>query len=386
MATGAGDRYWENQGLPSVLKHELLRRYLPKFAGKTGSRSASVVYLDGYAGRGRYADGTPGSAERILQIAVEPVGISYQLFFHETDPDNYAALKPVVDEYKARGVQAEASPAEVTAGLSRVIDAARGLPLFLFLDPCGLGIPFSDLTEILSGPRRDRWPPTEVLLNFSLEAVRRIAGHVTSETPNERTMARLDAALGGDWWRDIIKTDGVTDHAVDEIVRGFMDRLGRATKMRIAACPATRAPSHKPVYHLVLCTRSPLGIWHFADSAARADETWWNTHEAQEAAREEATGITALFEIAHHLHPSLEEVETKAVPVIAENISRLAEEHGQIKVGDYPGQVFGDYLGMVREPVVRKAIKHLHANGRTPSDGRGGRIADLTVSSYKARR
>jgi three-Cys-motif partner protein len=69
MATGAGDRYWEDQALPSVLKHDLLRRYLPIFAGRTGSKSNDVVYLDGYAGRGRYDNGTPGSAELILKIA-----------------------------------------------------------------------------------------------------------------------------------------------------------------------------------------------------------------------------------------------------------------------------------------------------------------------------
>lgn len=174
-----------------------------------------MVYLDGYAGRGRYDNGTPGSAELILKIAEDygQRGISFRLFFHETKPKNYAALKPVVDEYKARGVQAEASPDEVIMGLGQVIDTAQGLPLFLFLDPCGVGIPFSELTRVLSGPRRDVWPPTEVLLNFSLEAVRRIAGHVTSDTPNEKTMARLDAALGGDWWRDIIREHGVTDDA-----------------------------------------------------------------------------------------------------------------------------------------------------------------------------
>ena len=77
-----------------------------------------MVYLDGYAGRGRYDNGTPGSAELILRIAEDrgQRGISYRLFFHETKPRNYAALKPVVDEYKARGIQAEASPAEVTKG------------------------------------------------------------------------------------------------------------------------------------------------------------------------------------------------------------------------------------------------------------------------------
>lgn len=39
MATGAGDQYWEQQMLPKVLKHDLLRRYVPSFAGKTGTRA-----------------------------------------------------------------------------------------------------------------------------------------------------------------------------------------------------------------------------------------------------------------------------------------------------------------------------------------------------------
>lgn len=68
MATGAEDRYWDKQSLSSVLKHEFLSRYLPVFAGKTGSKPNGVVYLDGYVGRGRYDDGQPGSAELILKI------------------------------------------------------------------------------------------------------------------------------------------------------------------------------------------------------------------------------------------------------------------------------------------------------------------------------
>jgi three-Cys-motif partner protein len=108
-----------------------------------------VVYIDGYAGRGRYDDGTPASAERILKIAeyYKDRGIDVRLFFHETEPESFAVLNPVVDEYKARGIQAEASPEEVMKGLGKVITAAQGLPLFLFLDPCGVGIPFSGLTS-----------------------------------------------------------------------------------------------------------------------------------------------------------------------------------------------------------------------------------------------
>ena len=382
MATGAGDRYWEDEALPSVLKHDLLRRYLPVFSGKTGSRANGVVYLDGYAGRGRYENGKPGSAELILKIAEDQGsrGISYRLFFHETNPTFYAALEPVVNEYKARGIQAEASPDEAINGLSKVLAAAHGLPLFLFLDPCGLGIPFTDLTKVLSGPRRDTWPPTEVLLNFSLDAVRRIGGHVLSRTPNEKTMSRLDAALGGDWWRAVIRQMGVTDSAVREIVTGFINRLGRATKMQMCAIQVTRAPKHKPVYYLVLGTRSSLGVWHFGDCSARAEQTWWETREAQESARDEAAGIDALFQISGLSHPDIGKVEAEAIPVIAENIARLAEQRGRFKVGDYPSEVFGDYLGVVRETVVRAAIKRLHAEGRTPSDGKGSPITGLIVA------
>ena len=98
MATGAGDQFWEQQRLPGVFKHDLLRRYLPRFAGKTGSRAPGVVYLDGYAGRGRYQDGRPASAEQILQIAENQgdQGIYYRLFFYERDQESFDVLDEVV--------------------------------------------------------------------------------------------------------------------------------------------------------------------------------------------------------------------------------------------------------------------------------------------------
>jgi three-Cys-motif partner protein len=381
MPTGAGDQYWEVPGLPSVFKHDLLGRYLPRFAGKTGSRAEGVVYLDGYAGRGRYADGSPASAERILQIAEKQraVGINYRLFFCENNRDSYAVLAEVVAEYAARGVLAEAVPSEVTSGLRQVLDAADKKPLFLFLDPCGLGIPFSALTKTLTGRRAVKWPPTEVLLNFSLEAVRRIAGHVASATPTETTMARLDETLDGAWWRDLVQ-DGVTEEAVGEIAMGFVRRLERAVGMRVLSIPVRRAPTQKPIYFLVFGTRNPLGIWHFADDTARATETWWNTQDAREVAEQEATGQSALVTAAAVLRPLLADVEAEAMPQIGENIVRLLSRHGSFRVGDYPVQVFGEYLGRVREIVVRAAIKDLHARGQTSSDGKGRRPADLRVN------
>ena len=382
MATGAGDQFWEQQRLPSIFKHDLIRRYLPKFAGKTGSRAASVVYLDGYAGRGRYDDGRPASAELMLKIAENQGshGIHYNLFFHERDLESYGVLRRVVNEYVARSIRAQAERSEVIAGLDDVVDAANGVPLFLFLDPCGLGIPFSVLTQTLTGPRRPKWPPTEVLLNFSLDAVRRIGGHVTSATPNEKSMTRLDEALDGPWWRDHVR-GGVTDQAIIEIVEGFKARLGQAAGMEIFAIPVLRKPFQKPVYYLVFGTRSPHGLWHLADSTARATDTWWDSVSALEEAKRAAIGQFNLFgETPFRLGPTLKEVEAKARPVIFDNLTRLAAQLGTFRVGDYPAEVFGEYLGRVREIAVRAAIKELHASGRTASNGIGPKIADLKVS------
>jgi three-Cys-motif partner protein len=367
--------------LPSVFKHDLIKRYLPVFAGKTGSRAGGVVYLDGYAGRGRYEDGKPASAELILQIAENHAkqNVQYRIFFYEPDSGSYSVLKGVVGEYAARGVTATAERSQVLRGLDTVIAAADGLPLFLFLDPCGLGMPFSVLTQALSGSRRAKWPPTEILLNFSLEAVRRIGGHVASPTPNENTMRRLDDALGGSWWREHVRR-GVTDDAVSAVVDGFKDRLSRAAGMDVFTVPVLRGPGQKPVYHLVFGTRRPLGTWHLADCTARATQTWWTGLTALKDAKMLAIGQGSLFEDEPIIMgPRLEDVEAQAVPVIADNILRLVGQRGPCRVGDYPAEVFGVYLGRVREVVVRSAIKKLHSEGQVSGDGKGSPIASLIV-------
>lgn len=209
MAAGAGDRYWDQRALPSVFKHELLRRYVPPFAGMTGTATASrrLVYLDGYAGRGRYEDGRPASAELIMRMAQDQyakVDLAWSCWFVERDADSANALASVVAEYAARGVTARAHHGDVLEVWDQVVADAATCPFFLFLDPCGLGVPFDRLVGLMNGNRRQMWPPTEFLLNFSLDAVRRIGGQASSEHPNPVTMARMDSAVVGGWWLSLI--------------------------------------------------------------------------------------------------------------------------------------------------------------------------------------
>ena len=193
-------------------------------------------------------------------------------------------------------------------------------------------------------------------------------------------MARLDGALDGRWWREHVR-QGMTEEAVGAVVDGFMGRLGGATGMEVFPIPVRRMPSQKPVYYLAFGTRSKLGLWHFADSTARATQTWWEELSMREDAKKAAYGQDSLFgDEPIMMGPKLETVENQALPVIAENIARLVARRGPCRVGAYPAEIFGDYLGRVREKTVRAAIKKLNADGRTASDGKGRSVADLVVN------
>ena len=69
MATGTTGDFWTDKELPAILKHEILKRYVPTFVAKLSSTNSKVVLIDGYAGMGRYESGQSGSAVQMLEIA-----------------------------------------------------------------------------------------------------------------------------------------------------------------------------------------------------------------------------------------------------------------------------------------------------------------------------
>lgn len=374
MATGANDNYWRDARLPGVLKHKLLKRYLPVFLIRTASVARCAAYFDGFAGRGVYANGDLGSAGQMLEFAVGQKfgsGVPISLHLCEKKRESFEALDGLCNKYRAKGIDVDARRDDATNYLRDRLPHFADRPAFIFLDPCGVGIPFDDLIAAANRGGAKPWPPTEVMINFSLEAVRRIGGHVTSATPNEATMKNLDVSLGGDWWRAHFE-QGVTDEAVDAVVREFAQRLNQATKMGLVVVPVRRAPTHKPIYHLIYGTRHPAGIWNFSHATAKAIEDWW----AGVSAQQEKDQGPGLFDAA----PNIKDVEKAAIPVIADNIRQLVTAKGCIRLGDHPVQVFGSYIGQVRESAARAAVKQLYKEGFTSTTGVGGKTEDLKVA------
>ncbi len=92
-------------------------------------------------------------------------------------------------------------------------------------------------------------------MNFSYDAVRRIAGVLRSESDHAARAAQiaaLDRALGGDWWHEIALAEDV--NWVHAILVGFATRVVHAAGgFGFITAAVADSLTAQPIYELVIC-------------------------------------------------------------------------------------------------------------------------------------
>ena len=263
----------------AAFKHGLLSRYPVVFASKAGSvTSGRVVFLDGYAGPGRYDDGSSGSPLLFVRAAAQQSQRRVTAIFVEQHPDRCARLCDVLAEAGLAGVDYRVIEGDLGAHLPQLLPATAGCALFAFLDPFGTALDRERLRSGLLG--RTGRAPTEVLLNFSISTVARIGGLLRVarrdgrglEERDRKTVANVDRFLGGTWWQESFRAvtgeddlAAATDVALDVADR-YCKSLAAETGFRSVSMPVRPAPMQAPKYVLVLFTRHPEGVWEFASA------------------------------------------------------------------------------------------------------------------------
>jgi three-Cys-motif partner protein len=257
MAKGTSAGFFGKRKPPAVFKHALLQHYVAAYAGMVGSTNSQgrVVFLDGYAGEGRYEDQSPGSPMLAMNMALGMLpGRALECVFVEKDLKSFTSLEEVTATFKEQGVACEAIRGRVEDHLDAVVRQASGVPLFMFLDPCGVALPFARLVSVMTGPRAGTFPATEVLINFSDKAVRHIGGQLAPDAKDRSGLQSLDVACGGDWWPDAyLKASGASEAeaGVQAVVEGYAQYLREQTTSRVVPVPVRPRPDLLPIYHLV---------------------------------------------------------------------------------------------------------------------------------------
>lgn len=387
----SNEDFFAQQRAAAAFKHGILKRYPAVFAGKAGSiTSGRVVFLDGYAGAGRYEDGSPGSPLLFVQAA-QHLGELRKVtgIFVEQHRDRCARLREVLAEVGATGVNYEILEGDLGAHLPGLLPAAAGAALFAFLDPFGTALDRKQLRSQLLG--RAGRAPTEVLLHFSISTVARIGGLLRAaerdqrdlEERDRKTIANVDRFLGGTWWQESFRAVAgeedlvtATEVALD-VAQHYCASLATETGFQSISMPVRPAAQQQPKYVLVLFTRHPAGVWEFASAVGMAGRDWQQALHDAERARDQAAqdrlGMEALFDVAREpFDPEAYERDRRPVWTrgLAENIQRLLAEHGDFRPFERTVQVYGPLLGRAWERHVRRAVKDLYRQGEITNDGK----------------
>jgi three-Cys-motif partner protein len=302
-------------------------------------------------------------------------------FFVEKNEKDYRALAAVTDEYVTRGLLATALPDAVDEHLDAIITAANGVPLFLFLDPCGAGLPFDRLAGVLAVPRRSVRPQTEVLQNFSADLSRRAAGVLNAGQDEHSIIPLMDKTCGGTWWRDtaLAALSKPTTHNFEPVAAAvaeeYAQRLARAGSMLHVTVPVRRRMHHQPIYHLVFLTRSQYGLWVFADALGKARQAWLRT--LGNVDDEDTEGM--LFTPADDMAWLIEAEQDRAKTIVMRNLRVLAGRLNRFKLVDQALAVYDEVYGMATDSSVTAALQALKTSGELVVYQNASRLRDRAV-------
>jgi three-Cys-motif partner protein len=361
----------------AVLKHAIIDQYTSPFASKTGKWSPGnrVAFIDGYAGSGRYDDGAEQSGAMLLRKARELAAMAsprqVELHFVEDDPHSVAKLRQVIAD-EGDGIQPAptVTDGDISAHLPGLLQAAAGIPLFVYLDPCGLIIPMDEVVTIFDRPSGYGAPATEVLINLTAH-LRRFAGMLTSGNPVEGSLKRMDEVCGGAWWRQAW-LDKLPDKDAAEaaVVAGYAEKLRERGKgVGTWTIEVKPRADLKPLYYLVFATRHIDGLLYFGESASLGLKAWRRYH-AELTATDDLFGAKEDWEDRWKADES--RLDAQWVDTLAERLTAELAKGQPLRIINRANEILGnDLTGVVRSTHMRAAIKKVLAAGKTSTDPKG---------------
>lgn len=375
----ASTAFFGQRNAQAVLKHGVLARYAHYFAGRAGAATQGrVAFIDGYAGEGRYADGSPGSPLLLASQAtrVEMFGRQVKLAFVEQDDERRLLLQRSLEEKHVEADQVLGGSLESV--IDGLIDRYDRHAILLFVDPFGLAFSRRSLERVLG--RRTRQQPIDVLYHFSLSTVARMgrAGVLDGVTSGQNAV-QIDAALGDiDWRRDFERADdpSAPTRAALEVATRFGQSVGAATGLPSTGVPVRQHPGQLPKYVLMLFSADPKAHWDYADVAGKAHVDWLHhcdrsDYEAN-IQRQEESGLFPLFQQSE---PDKNEIEQQirrdSLAYLTEHVTELLRSRGSLRPIDAVQETYGAQLGLARTTHVRAALKELHRQGVIADDATG---------------
>lgn len=263
-------------------KHAILQRYLQAWVPiLTLGGFPEVVYIDGFAGPGRYSEGEDGSPIIALKAALGariPITAKIHFRFIELHEDRAAVLQSIIDDMKlplnfyARVYGGRTFEDTFKELHTRYRQRFGKLPpTFAFIDPFGwTGVPFSVVVEIM------KFLSCEVLVTFMYEEINRFIGHPDQE-------ANFDAFFGTPNWRKCITLAdaGARNRCLHDL---YLQQLRETAGAKYVRSFEMRNERGVTDLYLFYATNNLLGL-------RKMKEAMWKVDEAGEFRFSDATDL-----------------------------------------------------------------------------------------------
>lgn len=248
----ADEKWWYPEH--TVAKHEILKRYLGAWLSILGRRKQHprLVLIDGFAGRGEYMEGEPGSPAIMFEraCAVADKGAVDEVWVRCAEPNetNFKQLNEVCDGLSHPKVTMRPKRERFEELAQSYIGYARKQktppPTFVMVDPYGVkGVRLQTLRDLLSFDR------VEVFLTFMVrDAARHLEGNYA---------AALTELFDGDAWRRCIEDDGVRTEC---LMRTFQEVVTNDAAAYVLPYKVHEDESKRVLYYLVHLTNNDRGM------------------------------------------------------------------------------------------------------------------------------
>lgn len=248
-----------------------MRRYLGAWLPILSKWSGRIIYLDGFAGPGVYADGEVGSPVIALETAANHIMLrkfrEVLFIFIEKDKARSKKLASVLKEkfpslppnLKYSVYDAEFAPT-FEEGLNELEKQGANLaPTFAFIDPFGFsGLPMKLISRMLNCEK------CEVLITFMSGFIRRFHDEFREDVLNE--------LYGTDQWKKIhdISDPDAREKFLLQLYETQLQKLGGAKYVRSFGMVG---PSNQTIYYLVFATKHLKGLEVMKDAMWKVDRT-----------------------------------------------------------------------------------------------------------------
>lgn len=349
-------RFFEKKKVWSVVKDELLGCYLVPYFNKLFYTRKPILYVDCFAGKGKFDDGSDGSPLVALKCLDRSIQQCLEMKNNAPTPQvlvrliekNHASVLEgnIPQEHRHRTrVFDGAFETTIIPLLNASIRAYRDLNVFLYVDPYGIKALNMGLFLQLPGA----FSTAELLINlnsfgFIREALR--VRKVALRENEEELLRELDEyepstlqsvddlvrIAGGDYWMGIVNGYASGNLDIDDAEKRFAEQYKaklRASYKYVLDMPMRLHAGNKPKYRMIYATNHPDGCILMADNIFKRNEYLYIDIQHR--------GQLSLFESA----PDNGFVDESDID--SKFLALLEQHQGMISLNTFQAAFFGEY-------------------------------------------